>query len=76
MRINFELKYGADTLAGAKKIALQKASDFIGVSLETVESRLDIELKVSIPEKDGDLSEYKYQILAHGAVRTNSINPI
>ena len=76
MRIHFELKYGANTLAGAKEIALQKAADFIGVSVETVESRLDIELKISIPEKDGDFSEYKYQILAHGAVRTNTINPI
>jgi hypothetical protein len=76
MRIHFELKYGSNDLASAKDVALQKAADFLGISLETVETRLDIELKISIPEKDSEFTDYKYQILAHGAVKNNSINPI
>lgn len=76
MRVHFELKFGADTVEGARETAYQKVAKFMQVSEEAVPALVDLELKVSIPdaEKDSELTT-DFVITAFGNVKHSIAKP-
>ena len=66
-KVTFELEFVAQTLVGAKSIAEEKISKFLGVPSEEVAEIVDVELKgKTFKEEDG------YTILVYGSVKRNT----
>jgi hypothetical protein len=76
MRVNFELKFGADTLEEAKKSAHEEVAKFLGIDESTVSDSVDLELKVAIPDPEKDKYSGHFAITAFGSVKKSVVRPI
>jgi hypothetical protein len=76
MRVHFELKYGADTVAEATEAAYEQIAKFMEVQELAVPALVDVELKVSLPdpEKDKDLNN-NFLVTAFGNVKHSIVKP-
>lgn len=72
MRTSFELKYTSSDYEAAKEAAYTHIAKFLGLNVNDVPDRVDVELKV-------ELEEGKYQVTAFGkmknGVSVTSISP-
>lgn len=75
MHVNFELKFGANTLADAKTTATEEVSKFLEVSAESVANSVDLELKVAIPDPEKDNTTYHFMVTAYGRVKNSIAKP-
>lgn len=78
MRVNFELKFGADSLEEAKKEAYERVAAFLELTIEDVPRAVDLELKVGTfdPEKDAAISPAgPYLVTAYGNLKHSIAKP-
>jgi hypothetical protein len=76
MRVHFELKLSVDTFADAKKAACEEVSKFLDIPLTQVESSIDLEFKVSIPDPEKDtLVNGHFIVIAYGNVKNSIAKP-
>lgn len=77
MRVNFELRYGADTLEQAVSMAHEEVAKFMSIDVVAVPALVDIELKISIPdpEKDSGLTNH-FIATAYGNVKHSIAKPL
>ena len=76
MRVNFELKFGTNTLAEAKATAYEEVAKFLDISKEEAPNATDLELKVSIPDPEKDKTTYHFMFTAYGNVKTSIAKPL
>ena len=76
MRINFELKFSADTLEDAKKMAAEEVAKFLNIDESAVADSVDLELKVSIPDPEKNVYSGHFIITAFGSVKKSVVRPI
>jgi hypothetical protein len=75
MRVNFELKFSADTLEAAKSLAYEEVSKFLGVEESAVADSVDLELKVGIPDPEKNIYSGHFIITAFGSLKKSVIHP-
>lgn len=76
MHVNFELKFGANTIAEAKQTAVEEVSKFLEISDESVANSVDLELKVGIPDPEKDKTTHHFMVTAYGRVKNSIAKPI
>lgn len=75
MRVNFELKFSADTLDAAKTMAHEEVSKFLGIDQSAVADSVDLELKVGIPDPEKNLYSSHFIITAYGSLKKTLLHP-
>ena len=65
-KTSFELEITAETLNGAQLLAEEKIAKFLGISVESVESVVDIEFKVKSSETPNN-----FTVVVFGSVKRN-----
>jgi cyanate lyase len=76
MRVNFELKFGADTYKAAQEEAYREVAKFLSLDEEAVKNSVDLELKVAIPDAEKD-TQYNghFLVTAYGHVKNSISKP-
>jgi hypothetical protein len=75
MRVNFELKFSADTLEAAKLMAHEEVAKFLNIDESVVADSVDLELKVGIPDPEKNLYSGHFIITAYGSLKKSVLHP-
>jgi hypothetical protein len=75
MRVNFELKFSADTLEMAKSMAYEEVSKFLNIDQSIVADSVDLELKVGIPDPEKNIYSGHFIITAYGSLKKSVLHP-